>query len=166
MNPQNHIGKLILLLCLALSIAAHAQTDKPSKSPAPTQAGQDTQPIPKWKQELADKLNQIILPQIEFKDANLPDVVKVLNDKIREIDRLHGGGLSVNIEIVDLPKDLLKKGGLPSITLNMRNAPIRDVLRQATDMAGVSYFYDRRGIVISHAHYLLVPPQQQQKANP
>ena len=26
MNPQNHIGKLILLLCLALPVAAHAQT--------------------------------------------------------------------------------------------------------------------------------------------
>ncbi len=25
MNPQNHIGKLILLLCLALPVAAHAE---------------------------------------------------------------------------------------------------------------------------------------------
>ncbi len=26
MNPQHHIGKLILLLCLALPLAAHAET--------------------------------------------------------------------------------------------------------------------------------------------
>lgn len=64
---------------------------------APTQVREQTQVIPKARQELDRKLDTIIIPKIEFREASIVDVVAFLSDQSREIDRAKGGGEGVNI---------------------------------------------------------------------
>ena len=152
MNPQNHIGKLILLLGLVLPLAYQAQTKEPAGDQAPPTATPQSPPLPKWKLELMAKLERIIFPEIEFKDAPLEDVIKFLIEKSREIDRKNGGVSGVNIVIIGVPPDYLKKGAV-TITLSLRNVSLRDTLRYVTDIAGLKFIIDSNKIIFMPPDY-------------
>ncbi|MBI5394003.1 MAG: hypothetical protein HZA91_01765 [Verrucomicrobia bacterium] len=64
---------------------------------APMEEQKPTQIIKKERQELERKLDTIIIPKIDFRDANVMDVVKFLSDESRRLDKEKGGGDGVNI---------------------------------------------------------------------
>ncbi len=142
MKPQNRIGKWILLLSLALPVVADAQTNTLSDGQTPKAATPKSPPLPKWKLELEAKLDGLIFPKIEFKDARLADVVKFLGD--------------YGITIV-LANIYPRHEDSPTIALNMRNAPLRDVLRRVTDIAGLKFVVDSGKIMIVPCDYSKSP---------
>ena len=100
--------------------------------------GAELSPLQKRKLELQDKLNRIMFPKIEFKDAHMSDVIKVLGDS------------GVNIV---LAKTCPRPEDSPKITLSLRNVSLRDALRYATDIAGLKIIVDSDKIMIVPCDY-------------
>lgn len=95
---------------------------------------------------VAQKLQSIIIPSIEFKDTPLRDAIDFLVLKSKELD--------------DSTDDREKKGfnivvnasspGVDSvITLRLTNVPIGEALRYTTSLANLQYYLDSNAVVIS-----------------
>ena len=108
------------------------------------------------KAELDRKLDTIRLPKMDFRDANIVDVIKFLNEQSRVIDEQQSGGDGVNIVLGGGLGDTDSKvgsgagtpaiasgAGTPAITLNLLNVPLRDALRYVTDIAGLKFVVDK-----------------------
>lgn len=81
---------------------------------------------------LAQKLNSIIIPQVDFEEASIEDAVTFLANKTRELDPERNG---VSI--------LMKNASVAStskpISLRLSNIPAGELLRYITNIAGVKY---------------------------
>jgi len=92
---------------------------------------------------LSRKLNAIRLPNVQFTDARLDEVVQFIVLRARELDTLETDpayrGVSILIQAPDEYKGQL-------IDLSLRNVPISEVLRYAADQAGMRYELDQFAI--------------------
>ena len=75
-----------------------------------------------WK-----KANSIIIPEVDFNQAMLPDVVKFLSREAKKNDVDKTG---VNILLV-------AEGNKSKITMNLHNVPLRRILGYVTEMSGL-----------------------------
>jgi general secretion pathway protein D len=83
------------------------------------------------RENLAAKLRDLKIQRIDFTSATLEEVIEYLRVRSRDVDPTHKG-----IDFVmSLPADVPKR----SISLNLVDVPISEVLRYATEVAGVSY---------------------------
>ncbi|MBI5394197.1 MAG: STN domain-containing protein, partial [Verrucomicrobia bacterium] len=105
------------------------------------------------KTEMEAKLDNIVIPKIEFKDTSIVDVINFLTDQSREIDAQKTGGAGVNIV---LGGGVGTVGGpqAPGITLNLRNVPLRDALRYVTDIAGMRFRIEEKAVLVVPCSYM------------
>ncbi len=130
-------------------------------------------------EELRQKLNEIIIPRIEFRDANIRDVISFLVDASERLDPDREG---VNI-ILHLPGERgnpssgnpsSSRGGnpsnpwgdwdddesdrrtdaptardIPSITLNLRRVSLMEAIRYITEVTGLRFRVEERAVVIT-----------------
>ncbi len=80
---------------------------------APLETAKPTTVITTHREEIERKLDTIIMPKIEFKEANIIDVVKFLSDESRRIDKEKGGGEGVNIVLGGSLGGVAGGGGVP-----------------------------------------------------
>jgi Ca-activated chloride channel homolog len=100
-------------------------------------------PMPKT--ELEKKLKSIVLPSLEFREADMQDVVKALEDSAAKLDP-EGKGVAI-----DLAKHEEGRGeteGIPAISLNMRQVSALDALKYITEMSGQKYRVEGDRVVI------------------
>ena len=85
-------------------------------------------------------LRQIIVPEVNFREANIADVVKFLGDVSVERSA-NKRGISF---VLQLPP------GVPTstVTLNLRQTPLLDVLRYAASGAGLEFRCEQHAVVI------------------
>ncbi len=91
---------------------------------------------------LVAKCRALVIPQVEFRDAALTDVVKFLVEQSRQLDPAKEG---VNI-VLDL-QDMK----VAAVTLELRNVPLADTLRYVTTLTGLQLKYEPLAVVISGA---------------
>jgi general secretion pathway protein D len=117
--------------------------------------------------EIMQKLNDIIFPEVNFREAVVSDVVKFLSDESRKLDApSHNGvnivlsaGLAGSSEAPTAPPPT--EGGqpqptpvggvgivVPKISLNLRNTPMIDVLKYVTQLADLKFLIDSSAVVI------------------
>ncbi|MDE1171148.1 MAG: type II and III secretion system protein [Verrucomicrobium sp.] len=80
------------------------------------------------------KLESIVIPSVEFSDASLQNAVDFLNDKTRQLDPEHEG-----INFIPRPEALSQA---KTITLSLKNVPLKEVLRYLTQLAQVKFKID------------------------
>ncbi|MBI5395484.1 MAG: hypothetical protein HZA91_09340 [Verrucomicrobia bacterium] len=85
-------------------------------------------------------LRQIILPDVDFRDAALPDVVKFLGD----MSAAHAPNKRPVSFILQLPPG----AAVPRVTLNLHHVPLLDVLRYAISVAGLEFRVEPHAVVI------------------
>ncbi len=90
---------------------------------------------------LRRKLEQIILPEINLRDAVAADAVMHLRDESRRLDPAKEG---VNI-VWQLPPDAKAN----RVTLSLRSVPVGEALRYVAQMAGVRYRIETHAVVFS-----------------
>ncbi len=91
---------------------------------------------------LVAKCRSIVIPQVEFRDAALKDVVQFLVEQSRQLDPAKEG---VNI-VLDL-QEMMQA----AITLELRNIPLSEALRYVTQLTGLQLKYEPLAVVISSA---------------
>jgi general secretion pathway protein D len=89
----------------------------------------------------SQKLNSIILPSVDFNDASIVDVANFLTTRTRELDP-DGIGVSVTV------KSEAAAAGTAPVNLRLTNVPAGEVLRYATNLAGVKYRVEQFGVFI------------------
>lgn len=93
-----------------------------AKTPAISRNGRDV---------IQDKLRKLIIDKIDFSGAALQEVVEFLRIRSRDLDPT-GKGIDF---VIGVPPELLSR----QISLNLQNVPIEEVLRYATEIAGLNY---------------------------
>jgi hypothetical protein len=126
-----------------------------------------SQPISTLKGNLSSerikqKLNEIVLPEIRFRDAALLDVADFLSKTSKHYDREEiGVSIVLDTELQQAERDkqdtalsaLSPALPLPTagtaITLDLENAWLADVLNHVTRMAGLKYYVKSGAVVIT-----------------
>lgn len=116
--------------------------------------------------DIVKKLNEIIIPDINFREAVVSDVIGFLSEESRRLDKPSGVG--VNIVLGDIggaaaPPPLPPAPGdqagvapaAPSetssarkVTLSLRNVPMKDALNYVTQLAGLKYRVEPSAVLI------------------
>ena len=119
--------------------------------------------------EIQQKLNQIVFPELNFREAVVGDVIRFLSDESRKLDTPSHAGVNMVIstgiagggETPTTPQPAPEAQpaqpttptapvveGPPRISLNLRNIPMIDVLRYVTQLANLKYRIDSSAVVI------------------
>lgn len=91
--------------------------------------------------ELRERLNRIVIPRVNFKDALVEATLDFLRDESRRLDRT---GKGVNL-VVLLPESVRKR----KITLDLIDARASDVLDYIAEGGGFKYRIERSAVVIT-----------------
>lgn len=89
---------------------------------------------------LRHKLGQIIVPEVNFRDASPADVIEYLRDTSK---KLSPDKTEINF-VWQVPADAT----LNSITLNLKKVPLADMLDYVTQLAKLKYRVDAHAVVI------------------
>ena len=98
--------------------------------------------------ELKRKLDAMVLPEVNFRDAKVEDVITFLQ---RQTGLLSSDKTEINFV------SLLPAGErLPSITVLLRRVPVSDVIRYVMELAKLRYRVEEHAVVI----YKPEPPKK------
>jgi len=101
---------------------------------------------------MEEKLRKIIVPEVNFEDADIVSVVKYLSELSA---KLSGDGQKVNIVVAQSPED--KKNKI-LVTLALTNIPLYDVLNYMAMLTGMTMRVDEYAVILKKA-----PPKQPEK---
>lgn len=94
------------------------------------------------KTALSDKLNSIIIKNINFTDVNIQTVVKYLAE---ESKRLDSAGTGINIALGINEEEL---ANIPTVTMNLESVPLGEVIRYLCQSCGLKYRVDDQVLTI------------------
>lgn len=80
---------------------------------------------------IQSKLRELVIAQVDFSEATLGEVMEYLRVRTRDLDPTGKGVDFVNGVPADQP--------LKTITLNLRDVPVEEVLRYVAEMSGITY---------------------------
>jgi hypothetical protein len=92
--------------------------------------------------ELKKQLEAIVLPEVEFREASVTDVVEFLRQASKKYTK---DKTEINFVLA------LPEGKAPTVTLSLRKIPMTEVLRYITVLTGLQYQVDPHAVVISPA---------------
>lgn len=132
----------------AESVPANAVPAKPA-SAVPTPAAPVRPPRPPT---LAFKVHTIVLPDMNFRNATLSQIVDFIVDRSREADP---EGVGVSIIVKDDARGTLRNRRL---TLNLRKPTIEEAFRLLSSAAGLTLRIDRSAVVVEVDTDVIVRP--------
>jgi general secretion pathway protein D len=91
---------------------------------------------------LAKKLTDIVLPSVSFTRVEIGQVVAALSAASEEFDTTGTAPKGVNIVLID------PSGKAPTVTLTLRNSPLKRVLDFATESVGYQYEVQADAVVV------------------
>ena len=95
---------------------------------------------PNLKGGLESQLKAVILPEVEFADADINSVFLYLTQKT---DELTGGKLHPNFIYKGSNEDRTR----PQITLRLANVPVSEVIRYVGELTGTSFAFEPHAVV-------------------
>lgn len=101
-------------------------------------------------QEIEQKLKNITIPQLEFNDATLGDVIQFLIQKSQELDRSEADPAKRGVNIV-VDASGAAGGGDPSqttMTVRLTNVPLGIALKYVTQQVGMKYRVDNFAVTV------------------
>ena len=107
----------------------------------------DSKPIDSQTSAITAKLRSIILTTVQFKDAKVEDAVEFLRVKSRQLDTTTSDPAQKGVSI------LLRQppAATATISLNLKNVPLIEALRQVADRAGLNYVIEPHAVVLGVA---------------
>jgi len=97
-------------------------------------------PLSEAKKGLEKELSAIVLPEVEFREAAISDVVAYLRQESKKYSK---DKTEINFVLV------LPEGKTPTLTLALRKIPMSEVLRYITVLTGLQCQIDPHAVVIS-----------------
>lgn len=105
---------------------------------------------PHSSKALRETLDEIIIPEVNFRGAGVAGVIDFLQ---AESQKISGADTPINF-VWQAPENFKAA----KITLNLRSVPLADVLKYVTESAGLRYRVDPRAVVIYQAPPESSPP--------
>jgi len=104
-------------------------------------------------EQMEAHLKSIIIPTLDFRDANIKDVVLYLTEACRRID---ASGDGINIILLGLDSsDAMDSGALGNnITLSIRNMSLYDALQYIVEMASLKFQVGSNVVTIMPVNYV------------
>ena len=112
----------------------------PARRPDDTQTTGDT-----GTSSLAEKLTSIIMPEIDFTDANIQAVVKFLAQESKRADRVDETGVNLALGL-----DESEISTIPLVTMNFTNIPLSEVIRYLCQICHLKYRIDEQVVTIGN----------------
>ena len=129
-------------------------------------------------QQLREKMQNIIIPSISFRQASIVDVINFLREASEANDPQKGGGVNIILQLDAGPagaapvppptpaEDLwgapggglpppaggeapADTGGIPAITLTLRRVSLMDAIKYVTEVAGLKYRLEENAVIIT-----------------
>ncbi len=91
---------------------------------------------------LQAKLESMVLPKLDLRDASLEETIGFLRVRLRELDP---GKQGVNFVITSAAMEAARE---KTITLQLSNVPLSEVLRHVADLAGLQVRTDQHAVVL------------------
>jgi hypothetical protein len=93
---------------------------------------------------MEDKVQKIIFPVVQFKDATLEQALEYVRVKSRDLDTISQPPVTKGVSIV------LRSGGLTdTISLDLRDAPLIEVVRYCAERVGLQYRVEKHAVVLA-----------------
>lgn len=104
-------------------------------------------------EQMTARLKGIVIPTLDFRDANIKDVVLYLTEACRRIDK---SGDGINIILLGLDSSDTMDGGAlgNNITLSIRNMSIYDSLQYIVEMASLKFQVGPNVVTIMPVNYV------------
>lgn len=147
-NSPNNLEKLENTLAYLNNSDAPAQPSVESLQPKPTQQ----------ELELQARLEKAIIPEINFRQGKIEDVLETIQKQIIGADprkkdlKIETRGLS---DHANTTTESLSS--IPSITLNLRRVSGLNAIKYISEVAGLQYRFEGEKIVVAPANVLLDP---------
>ena len=110
--------------------------------PAKRPDAEETAEATSTKSVLSDKLSSILIKNINFTDVNIQTVVRYLAE---ESKRLDSTGAGINIALGVNEAELTS---IPTVTMNLENMPLGEVIRYLCQSCGLKYRVDDQVLTI------------------
>lgn len=121
--------------------------------PGPTSPAvriQQTTITDKGKRPLQEKLNDIVIPQLDFRQANIVDVIKYLDHVSIVYDKESAPGeRGVHFILKLKHPGIAAQADLPLLTLSLRNIVLMDAIKYITEVTGLKYRIEEDAVVIT-----------------
>jgi hypothetical protein len=102
------------------------------------------------RQKTLDKMNRIVIRQLEFRSANIADVIKYLDQASIACDKdSPPSEKGVNIILQLKPRDAATSTNLPTITTSLRNVVLMDAIKYVTEVTGLKYRIEENRVIIT-----------------
>ncbi|MCF7848524.1 MAG: hypothetical protein K9M45_06710 [Kiritimatiellales bacterium] len=106
--------------------------------------------------EMEARLKSIIIPSLDFRDANIKDVVLFLSDTCRRLDA-EGRGVNIlllGVEGKDVDPAVAAQATANNITISIRDMNLYDSLQYITEMASLKFEVEPNVVSISPINYV------------
>ena len=90
----------------------------------------------------AKSLERVKVPEVDFREANIRDVVRFIKDKSSQSDDGEKGEQNKGVNLIlrpDVAKDGEDTGNTPRITFQARNISLLETLKIVTELANLKY---------------------------
>lgn len=99
-----------------------------------------------------EKMANIIIPEVDFRQANVYDVMMTVVEMTHEFDHKTKKGPSGSLGLCSptketIPDETLLKSQYPSVTFNAHNISLLDALNAISRISGIKYTIDKKGII-------------------
>ena len=149
---------LLLVLSFLTFVGSSAVSQDKASAPA-------SEASPRPRDTLMRKLNSIIIPTVQFKDATIGEAIEHLRAKSRELDTSpdRAGVKGVDIILRGVGNEPLK----PVIGLDLKDVPLAEALRYVTELAGMKFKVEDEAVLVvplsediseKHTRTFKVPP--------
>lgn len=98
---------------------------------------------------MSDRLTSIIIPSLDFRDANIKDVVLFLTETCRRLD---ASGKGVNILLLGMEGSAAAEQN--NITISIRDMNLLEALQYIVEMASLKYEIKPRAVAVSPVNYV------------
>ncbi|MBE2282076.1 MAG: hypothetical protein IAE77_01295 [Prosthecobacter sp.] len=93
---------------------------------------------------MEEKVQNILFPVVQFKDATLEQALEYIRVKSRDLDTISQPPVPKGVSIV-----LRGGGSTDMISLDLRNAPLIEVVRYCAERAGLQYRVEKHAVVLA-----------------
>lgn len=131
----------------ATFVQAHAVPQVPKPQPPPAMPKPTLTPEEAAIKHTQEKMNEIILPVVDFQGVTVAQAVEFFRVKSRELDTSGDAekGVKFSLPADDFPSEA-------SITLNLLNVPLSEALRYVVELAQMRYKVKPDGVLMTPLH--------------
>lgn len=131
-----------LLAILAFDCAARAQIRPPAKPAKPAFESEETAVA-----RLTQKLQSIVIPHLDFRDATVAEAVDFLRMKSADLDTAEPDPVKRGVNFI-LNLTGTSEAPPSRLTLSLSNIPLLEALKYVTSLANLKFKVERNAVVI------------------